>query len=69
MKPENHEIRKLEKQLEGASPEVVVAIDRVVAALTALLYAKATNDPAQIAIAKRGLNTELEALEKLQAQP
>lgn len=69
MKPENHEIRKLEKQLEGASPEVVVAIDRVVAALTALLYAKATNDPKTIKFAKDGLDLETKALEELTTKP
>lgn len=69
MKPENHEIRKLEKQLEGASPEVVAAIDRVVAALTALLYAKASGDERTIAFAKAGLRAEHKKLEELQVKP
>lgn len=69
MKPENREIRRLEKQLETASPEVVVAIDRVVAALTAMLYAKEKNDPEAMAFAKAGLKIETDALEKLTAKP
>jgi hypothetical protein len=37
MKPENHAIRQLEKQLEGASPEVAAQMERVILSLKTVL--------------------------------
>lgn len=37
MKPENHAIRQLEKQLEGAAPEVAAQIERVILSLKTVL--------------------------------
>lgn len=67
MKPENHAIRQLRQQLEGATPEVAGHIECVIAALNACVMN--AHDPAALAMCRRGLDAELSALEKLKGSP
>lgn len=60
MKPENHAIRQLEKQIEAAPPEVAAAMPRVILALKMCLLNKA--DPAALEFAKRTVAQEVAAL-------
>ncbi len=62
MRPENHAIRQLEKQLEGASPDVANHIERVIASLNAVLLNE--GDEAAQSLCRKYLKIEIEALEK-----
>lgn len=67
MKPENHAIRQLEKQLDGATPEVAAQIERVVASLNAILLN--AGDADAVAMCRKHLQTEINELEKLLPVP
>lgn len=63
MKPENHAIRDLERMLEGATPEQRAAIERVIAALSAVVMN--SDVPEALEMAKRILAIEIDALAKI----
>ena len=63
MKPENHAIRQLEKQLEGASPEVARSIEYVILDLKACLMN--ANDPAALALVQKQLAEDVAALGRI----
>ncbi len=63
MKPENHAIRQLETQLEGATPEVAAQIERVILSLKTVLM-NAKNKPARD-LAQAFLAKEVAALDEI----
>jgi len=62
MKPENHAIRQLEKQLDGATPEVASAITHVILSLTNVIENK---NPAAKAKAREILDRDTKELERV----
>lgn len=63
MKPENHAIRQLEKQLEGATPEVADAIERVILSLKACLMN--VSDRNALAFCRHQLANDVAALNEI----
>lgn len=63
MSPENHAIRDLEKRMLDATLDELAAMERVIAALNTCILN--TKNSAASEYAKRGLLTEIEALEKV----
>jgi hypothetical protein len=64
MSPEKHAIRDLQKQREGAAPEVVNQINRCIAAYTAL--GANSGSLAALGFASRSVVEETKALSDLQ---
>jgi hypothetical protein len=63
VKPENRAIRQLEKQLEGASPEVAHQIERVTAALKGMLMRE--RQQSAYDLKKRSLDDEVKKLSEM----
>lgn len=63
MKPEKHTIRQLEKQLEGASPEVARSVEYVIQGLKTCLMN--SNKPAALAAAQKQLAADVAALKRI----
>ncbi len=63
MSPEKHEIRNLEKHLDGAPPEVANQIARLIAATNALIMNR--GNPDALALCRKAMALEVAALADL----